>query len=428
MARWLVISHGFNMDGRAASQTITDKIPHLISAGIEPIVISAVTGKKDPHLKHYQVLPTGGAGLRFDLRHLLRQHLGQGFIYKISTALISLICLPITILEKIIWGLQSQSSWSITAYLVGLYVIRKHKIDLIYATGGAYSAHVSGLWLKRTTGIPLINEIHDPLVRPGRLPESRDEKFQVKIEHNLSKYSDLCWWFTQGALSAAQNRWPNFKSKGFFILPGSEPPISQTTYQKKSKLVFSHFGSLSESRSLDVFLHSFYELIEKEPNLKNIIEIHIYGAPLDKSSKKVVELFNLQEQVKEYGRLEYCPKLKLSGREQVVRKMQEADCLLLAHGTIADCAEYIPSKVYEYFWASRPILAMTHLNPQLDELIIDRGGYPVPSSDHHKIQKTILDILRRWESDELYLKNSEIRPISVKHCVSEIIQLTKSLR
>ena len=36
---WLVLSHGFNMDGRAASQTMTDKIPHLLDLGIEPIVV-----------------------------------------------------------------------------------------------------------------------------------------------------------------------------------------------------------------------------------------------------------------------------------------------------------------------------------------------------------------------------------------------------
>ena len=42
--RWLILSHGFNMDGRAASQTITDKIPHLLGAGIQLHVLSAITG------------------------------------------------------------------------------------------------------------------------------------------------------------------------------------------------------------------------------------------------------------------------------------------------------------------------------------------------------------------------------------------------
>ena len=38
---WLILSHGFNMDGRASSQTITDKMPYLLEAGIKPIVFSA---------------------------------------------------------------------------------------------------------------------------------------------------------------------------------------------------------------------------------------------------------------------------------------------------------------------------------------------------------------------------------------------------
>ena len=52
---WLILSHCFNMDGRAASQTITDKIPYLIDAGIKLHVLSAVTGKKDnrPRYQHH---------------------------------------------------------------------------------------------------------------------------------------------------------------------------------------------------------------------------------------------------------------------------------------------------------------------------------------------------------------------------------------
>ena len=51
--KWLILSNGFNMDGRAASLTVTDKLPYFRDAGIEPIIISAVTGKKDKLYTHY---------------------------------------------------------------------------------------------------------------------------------------------------------------------------------------------------------------------------------------------------------------------------------------------------------------------------------------------------------------------------------------
>ena len=44
--KWLILSHAFNMDGRAASQTMTDKIPSLLAAGIDIYVLSAITGSK----------------------------------------------------------------------------------------------------------------------------------------------------------------------------------------------------------------------------------------------------------------------------------------------------------------------------------------------------------------------------------------------
>ena len=78
MTHFLILSHGFNMDGRASSQTITDKVPFLRAAGCEMTVFSAVTGLKDKDLTHRQLLPWGPAGLRFDLRHLLRLRIGRG--------------------------------------------------------------------------------------------------------------------------------------------------------------------------------------------------------------------------------------------------------------------------------------------------------------------------------------------------------------
>src|SRR5512143_3907104 len=97
---WLILSHGFNMDGRAASQTITDKIPHLINLGVEPVVVSAITGRKDRAVEHHQVLPAMPVALRFDLRHYLKQRISSRFFYRIAMLLISALLLPFIVLEK----------------------------------------------------------------------------------------------------------------------------------------------------------------------------------------------------------------------------------------------------------------------------------------------------------------------------------------
>lgn len=423
--RWLILSHAFNMDGRAASQTITDKIPFFLESSISPIIVSACTGKKDSQLIHYQVLPLGGAGLKFDLRHYLRGHLGKGILYKILITILSLVLIPLIILEKIIFGLQSQASWAVTAYITSLYLIHKYKVNLIYSTGGAYSAHLAGLWLKKTTGLNWITEIHDPLVKPDQPLKSRDDKFQHKLEKAICTNSDLIWWFTEGALISAKNRNPLLKNKGHCIIPGSTPPLIHQKYAKKNKIIYAHFGSLSKTRSLDTFLKSLAIYLNQHPHKRTIIEVHIYGSDLDSLSNEIVKHEQLEKSIKLHGRLEYDPISKLSGREQILLRMQTADFLLLAHGEIPDCTEYIPSKVYEYFWAKRPVFGMTYKNPQLDSLILERNGYIAESTDIQKIIKNIERSVNDWETNNI--TTTFIEPIGVDTATHIIIEKARSL-
>ena len=100
--RWLILSHGFNMDGRASSQTITDKIPYLLEDGVQPVVFSAITGIKDQRFVHRQFLAWGPAAFRFDFRHWIANQYGRGFIYKLLTRTVSILLAPLIGLEKLI--------------------------------------------------------------------------------------------------------------------------------------------------------------------------------------------------------------------------------------------------------------------------------------------------------------------------------------
>ena len=164
--RWLILAHGFNMDGRAASQTITDKVPYLLAAGLELTVFSAVTGSADQRFTHQQFFPWGPAGLRFDFRHWLAMRSGRGFIYKVLTVTLSVLLAPFIAIERLIAGYSSQWSWALPAAWHGIQLARAGKIDVVYSTGGAWSAHLAAKWIKRYAGknaqLKWLAEIHDP--------------------------------------------------------------------------------------------------------------------------------------------------------------------------------------------------------------------------------------------------------------------------
>ena len=417
--RWLILSHCFNMDGRAASQTITDKLPYLAEVGIEPIILSGVSGEHDKTFQHLQFVPWGPAGLRFDMRHVIASYLGRGYRYKLLVGLMGLLLLPFIVLERLLLGWQSQWSWALPAMVRSVWLIHKYKPAVLYTTGGAYSAHLAGYWIKRLTGIHWIVEVHDPMVMPGTIPSTRDDRLNAYIEKLICNAADLAWWFTDGALKGARQRHPVLGSRGIVILPGVAKPPVVGIYQRSEQMIISHFGSLSDTRSLQPFVKALHILLDQQPEIRAKIRVHIYGGSIDKLARAEIAKHGLQDVFISFGRLEKSAETGMSGRDQVLERMFQADCLLLVHGTISDCSEYIPSKLYEYIWTDRPVIALTYQNSQLDQLVRERGGYVAHGDQAEDILKVLTQAYKAWEADKLPI--SKLPAIGVQQAVTKIL-------
>ncbi len=411
------------MDGRAASLTITDKMPHLIEAGIEPIVLSAVTGSKDARFRHIQLLPWGPAGFRFDLRHLVALRWGRDWRYRLVTALASLLLAPLILLERLVFGLQSQWSWMPAAVFRGWNIIRCEKPALVYSTGGAYSAHWAGFWLKRLTGVRWIAEIHDPMVFPGTVPATRNLRFWARLEGMICRHADLAWWFTDQALASAKRRHPELGDRGLVILPGAEPPLATAPYAKGESLILGHFGSLSSVRTMRPLVDAFSEFRKTRPEMAARLFVHCYGGAIDAPARQAIREQGLEAHFVDQGRLEWDPVTRLSGREKIQQRMHRMDGLLLLHGNTADCAEYIPSKFYDYLWAGRPVVGLVHLNEQLMRLIEAHGGYAVEVDRQEAVLALLERVFRDWESDRM--RGSALPPIGTGQAVDAILAHTR---
>ena len=380
--RWLVISHAFNMDGRAASHTITDKLLHLARAGVEVVVLSGVSGIHDALLEHHQLWPMGPAGIRFELRHVLRRRWGSGLRYRLVMLLASIVLLPGMLVEKLLRPVESSWSWWLSAYLKGRSLARQRPFDLIYSTGGAFAAHMAGRALKRATGAPWLAEVHDPMVVPGTTPATARQKMQAEVERQICSDADIAIWFTDQALASAKERNPQLAQRGRVMLPGIDRPFDVLPpYQPGQRFVLGHFGSLSPTRHLGPVIAALDLLATRRPELVAATELHVYGGALDRISSEALAASRIGPCLRNFGRIEADPATGLSGREQILHRMRAVDALLLMHGEDALCSEYFPSKMYEYLWMQRPILAVVHRNPQMAALLRGQGHLAVLSGE-----------------------------------------------
>jgi glycosyltransferase involved in cell wall biosynthesis len=435
--RWLVLAHAFNMDGRAASQTITDKLPHLEKAGIELVVLSGVSGRHDTHYEHHQLWPVGPAGIRFELRHVLQKHLGKGFAYRVVMIVLSLPLLPFMVVEKLVRPVESSWSWWFSAYCMGLWLARKRKFNLIYSTGGAFAAHLAGMHLKRSIKTPWMAEVHDPLVTPGRegAPDlSPQEKMQAKVEQFICTEADIAIWFTDQALASASLRNPQLGDHGRMMIPGVDKPSTVLQpYQPTRNFVIGHFGSLSKTRNLVAIVKAIEHLVAKQPEVKKLLQLHLYGGPLDPLSVQAIASSNVKECIHHFGRIENDLVSGKTGREQILQRMRNADVLLLLHGEDPICEEYIPSKLYEYLWTQRPVLAVVNRNLQMAALVRGQGHLVIRVGDvtdgravDSEIATVLDQLLDKWRSGGL-ADNAQASPYTTEAATERLVAWAQDL-
>jgi hypothetical protein len=425
--RCLILAPAFNCDGQAASQTITDKIPYLEAAEIQINVIGGLSGNQHNLVPHYQVWPWSPSGIRYEYRNVIRNRYGRGLRYELQTVSVSILLSPFMLVERIMTGLSGHWSWAPAAALKAWQLNRKNPFDLIYSSGGPISAHLAGWIAHKLTGLPWIAEIHDPIVastpaQPTSLGArlNRERFVERLLEKLVCNDAHFAWWFTKAALAAASSRNPQLVEHGFYVLPGVMPPEVLEQHVYGEYLNIGHFGKVSGTRSMYEFLLGLNTWIERNPKAREVIRLHMYGGSIDARARQTADQLNLWDVIVCHGRLERDPITGESGRTQVTRKMQQCDALLLLHGNDPVCAEYIPSKVYEYFWARRPILALTHMNPQLDELVGRFGGIIPTNMTPQGIADSLDVIWNKWKSKKL--EPSDAPPIGVDVAVATILK------
>ena len=425
--KWFILAHCFNMDGRAASQTITDRIPFLMKKGIDPLVLSAPTGIKDTRFPHFQIISPAPSGIRFEMRFIIKNKFKGPIIRNILKSVSAVLCAPFYWAEKLIIQLDSQWSWFLSASIKGYFLVKKYNPALLYSTAGPPSTHLTGYILHKIFNLPWIAEMHDPLILDDQPRKWHDYYFKKWIEKKVCKNASAVIYFTEKALENANRRHP-IKHRGIIVRPGANPPdFSAAQYKKRDKIHFAHFGSLDKTRNLNVFIQALHELIKKNNDLKSMVLLDIYGCELDAFSRKTLSKYPLDGILMEHGRLEYDPKSGKSGRQQVMEAMRKSDVLVILHGGEGSvCNEYIPSKLYEYLLTYRPILGLAAKNTELEEFLIATGNLAVDKDNVCAVKKGISEYIDKWEKEGLS-DRKESSPFTVEATVNKLLSIVKDL-
>ena len=414
-SRWLIISFHAGVDGLACSHHLDARIPYLVQRGVQPILVNSWQAARIREYAQSRTACPSPSGVRLAVRSCLRRRIRHAAVAKAlrSTALLPIM--PFYLLEKAVYDVDAAWWWRVPAAAAATSLSRRYQPQIIYSTGGPYSAHAAAAACARRTGLPWIAEMQDPLVSPYWPKSRREKKIVLAVERQVCHRADAAVFLTDAARRAAEAR-TGISNAWRVIYPGAVPMSVAAAPAANDRFTVAHFGSLSGTRTLVNTLRAVGDLLSRRPEIRRALSLRHCGT-IDTASAREVSRFACPDALQIQSKVP---------QEECARLMRSSDVLLLIQHTDELSAQTIPSKVYEYLLSGRRILGLTHDNRELDGMLRSEGHVVTAADDPAGIASAIEEMYDLWAAGHL-LPQPPSGKWSVERAVDQLVELANEI-
>jgi glycosyltransferase involved in cell wall biosynthesis len=268
---------------------------------------------------------------------------------------------------------------------------KKFRPSIIYSTGGPVCAHLAASYIAEKTGLPWIADLQDPLIhdkedRNGK----RAARYNRQLEQHIRSHADETIFTTEAHRLNSNRR--TGRDDGHTIYPGADRNVMPAiTYKRGSTCRFAHFGSMGGTRNLSVLLPAIESVIRHRPEYRDVIRLDLYGN-CDRLSRNLIAAASYPEISRFHGKIP---------RGTALRTMMTTDCLLIIQSSEHFATETFPSKVYEYFFTGRPILALVYQNPEFERLLDSARSFVAPADNVEMVADKVEKIVTAHQAGQL---------------------------
>lgn len=283
-----------------------------------------------------------------------------------------------------------------TQIIGALLFLRKHRCELIYATGGPFSSFILAHALAKLTSLPLILDLRDPYtvdpIYSGRWSRW-GSKIALSLEKRQFQQAKHVILNTRAAHHAYVDHYQNIlESEHFSFIRNHFDPdlyvdaqavqdlcLNQDTF----KVIF--FGHLTPIRNASLFLKGFRQLIDERSLSPQQIKFFMlkHRTNLDLEWIQKLELATYIEEI------EWSP---FTQAQMILQKFD-----LLLDLTSEHHYMRISGKLYDYLAVKRPILCISE-NEEVREILKETGAGEVVSNHPQLICQALLNQYDSWSA------------------------------
>jgi glycosyltransferase involved in cell wall biosynthesis len=274
--------------------------------------------------------------------------------------------------------------------------------DVLITFGQPMSDHLAGLALKRALGIPWIAHFSDPWSdNPYGWPNPLSRLKLRTMEESVIAAADRVLFTSQETVDLVMGKYPQAWRAKAGTMPHAFDPHglageirSATT---GTTLVLRHLGNFYGRRNPLLLIQALKLLLQKQPATLDCVRFELIGRWVGHENPSPTG-FGLPDGLVRFRKsIPYIDSL---------REMRDASALLIIDAPFEQNV-FFPSKLVDYLWARRPILALTPPGTTAN-IVSDAGGSIVSPQNPESIAAGVADFLARLRTGQIGASREEI--------------------
>ena len=389
MKKILIISYLFPPSTSVGGLRIQGLAKYLFEFGWEPIILTTTLPNK-PNTQfrviqtpYYDVIASWKK--RFGLKS--EEGVKKQYGMKTHKNKKSLIDYVLFFLSEIIAYPDAQKGWYNYAVEAGSKILKNEDIDAIISSSSPVTCHLIAKELKRRFKIPWVADFRDLWTQNHYYQYSPIRRFiETKMELKTLSKADALITVSK---NLAETLGTLHKENRIYTIPNGFDPqeIDNTHIDLTNKFTITYTGSLYQGKRDPAKLFKALRNLISEGKLNpKEIEVMFYGPKEDWMGKEI-ESYGLQGIVNEYG---------IASRDFALEKQRESQLLLLLLWDNPEEIGVYTAKIFEYFAAQRPILAIGGPKGVVKDLLAETnaGVYATSVDD---VKKALEEYYREYK-------------------------------
>lgn len=274
--------------------------------------------------------------------------------------------------------------------------------DVLVTFGQPMSDHLAGLSIKRRLGVPWIAHFSDPWSDNPYLSPNPVSRFRLRaMEREVVTAADRLLFTSSETLDLVMRKYPaGWRAKASVLPHGFDPQFhcpAVPARERDGALVLRHLGNFYGPRNPRTLLQALALLLRTQPGVLDNVRIELVGRWVGHEGWSLAGT-GLPDRL-------ICFR-KPIGYEDSLREMRSADALLIIDAPFEQNV-FFPSKLVDYLWARRPILALTPPGTSAG-IVAASGGVLASPESPETIAAGLVETIERLRAGTLGAPNEDV--------------------